>query len=166
MTTPINNKKLIHRQSESWSWFSRYMWYHCPQLITLHYAITSKMCLHWSHWFKFILNNALYSIYQCFYIDMYLTLSDLRKTLNGSPLRKKTKKQQKNLCFSAFGCSQCSRKQTLRVNWIPFYQHGNQIYSKICDDIIYPFSNSNGCTVKIWEWISNFMSPFIMYVIT
>ena len=26
------------------------------------------------------------------------------------------------------------------------------------DQITYPFPNSNGCTVEVWEWINNFIS--------
>ena len=34
------------------------------------------------------------------------------------------------------------------------------------DEPTHPFPNSNGCTVEVWEWISNFISHFIMDVIT
>ena len=34
------------------------------------------------------------------------------------------------------------------------------------DEIIYPFPNFNGCTIEVWEWISNFTPHFIMDVIT
>ena len=33
------------------------------------------------------------------------------------------------------------------------------------DDITYPFPNFNGCTVEVWEWISNFIPPILMDVI-
>ena len=32
--------------------------------------------------------------------------------------------------------------------------------------ITYPFPNFNGCTVEVWRWISNFITPLIMGVIT
>ena len=28
--------------------------------------------------------------------------------------------------------------------------------SQVGDEITYPFPNFNGCTVEVWEWISNF----------
>ena len=34
--------------------------------------------------------------------------------------------------------------------------------SKMSDEITYPFPNFNGCTVKIWEWISIFILHFII----
>ena len=34
------------------------------------------------------------------------------------------------------------------------------------DEITYPIPNVNGATVKVWEWISNFIPHFIMEVIT
>ena len=42
----------------------------------------------------------------------------------------------------------------------------NHMLSKVWDEITYPFPNFNGCTVEVWEWISNCISPFIMDVIT
>ena len=38
--------------------------------------------------------------------------------------------------------------------------------SKVWDEINYPFPNLNGCTIELWEWISNFIRHFIMDVIT
>ena len=52
----------------------------------------------------------------------------------------------------------------------PFYKHGltlipawisDHILSKVWDEIIYPFSNFNDCTVEVGEWISNFIPHFI-----
>ena len=40
--------------------------------------------------------------------------------------------------------------------WISNYTH-----SKVWDDITYPFPNSNGCTVEVWEWKSNVIPHFI-----
>ena len=37
--------------------------------------------------------------------------------------------------------------------------------NKVWDEITYPFLNFNGCTVEVQEWISNFISHFIMDVI-
>ena len=33
-------------------------------------------------------------------------------------------------------------------------------------EITYPFSNCNGCTIEVWEWIRNFISNFTINVIT
>ena len=41
---------------------------------------------------------------------------------------------------------------------------GNRI--KVWYDITYPFSNRNVATVKVWEWISNFIPYLIMNAIT
>ena len=38
--------------------------------------------------------------------------------------------------------------------------------SKAWDDITYPFQNFNGVAVEISEWISDFISHFIVDVIT
>ena len=38
--------------------------------------------------------------------------------------------------------------------------------STMWDQITYPFPNFNGCTVEVWEWISNFIPHFIRDVIT
>ena len=35
---------------------------------------------------------------------------------------------------------------------------------KVWDEITYPFPNFNGCTVEVWEWISNFIPHFMMDV--
>ena len=37
---------------------------------------------------------------------------------------------------------------------------------KAWGEITYPFPNFNGSTVEVWEWISNFITHFIMDVIT
>ena len=36
--------------------------------------------------------------------------------------------------------------------------------SKVCDEVTYLFPNFNGCTVEVWEWRSNFIPHFKMYV--
>ena len=33
-------------------------------------------------------------------------------------------------------------------------------YHKVWDKITYPFSNSNGAAVEIWEELDNFIPPF------
>ena len=37
--------------------------------------------------------------------------------------------------------------------------------SKVWDEITYPFPNFNGCTVEVREWMSNFISQFMIDVI-
>ena len=36
----------------------------------------------------------------------------------------------------------------------------------MCGEITYPFQDFNGCTVEVYEWISNFIPYFITDVIT
>ena len=36
---------------------------------------------------------------------------------------------------------------------------------KVCGEITYHIPNFNGCTVQVWEWMSNFTQHFIMDVI-
>ena len=38
--------------------------------------------------------------------------------------------------------------------------------SKVWDEITYPLPNFNGCTIEVWEWISNSIPRFIEYMIT
>ena len=38
--------------------------------------------------------------------------------------------------------------------------------NKVWDETTYPFPNSNGSTVEVWERIGNFMPHIIMDVIT
>ena len=40
------------------------------------------------------------------------------------------------------------------------------MFSKMWDEITYPFPNLNGRTVEVQEWISNFIPHFVMDVIT
>ena len=40
------------------------------------------------------------------------------------------------------------------------------MYSKVWDEITYPFPNFNGVTVEVWEWISDVILHFVMDVIT
>ena len=39
------------------------------------------------------------------------------------------------------------------------------MHSKVLDEITYPSPNSNGVTVGVWEWISNFIPHLKMEVI-
>ena len=50
---------------------------------------------------------------------------------------------------------------TLIPGWIY-----NYIGYKVWGEITYPFSNFNGCAIKVWECISDFNSYFTEYVIT
>ena len=40
------------------------------------------------------------------------------------------------------------------------------IHSEEWGEIIHPFPNFNGGTIGVWEWISNFITLFIMDVLT
>ena len=42
----------------------------------------------------------------------------------------------------------------------------NYMLSNVWDEITDPFPNFNGCTVEVWEGISNFISHFILDAIT
>ena len=42
----------------------------------------------------------------------------------------------------------------------------NYIHYYVWDEITYPFPNFNGCTVEVWERISNFIPHFTGHVIT
>ena len=46
--------------------------------------------------------------------------------------------------------------------WGPLSNH---MPCKMQWEITYSFPNFNGCTVNVWEWISNFMPLFTEYVI-
>ena len=54
----------------------------------------------------------------------------------------------------------------LKINTNNIYWHGltlipawisNHTSSKLWAEITYPYPNFNGCTVEVWEWISNFI---------
>ena len=47
------------------------------------------------------------------------------------------------------------------IPWI-----NNHIHYKMWDEIIYPFTSFNDCTVEVWEWINNFTPLFIGHTIT
>ena len=42
----------------------------------------------------------------------------------------------------------------------------NHMLSKVWDEVTYPFPNSNGCTVEVWEWISNSIPLYAMSATT
>ena len=57
----------------------------------------------------------------------------------------------------------------------PFHEHGlplisvwisNHMSSEMWDEIIYPFPSFKGCTLVIWELISDYITQFVMDVIT
>ena len=52
------------------------------------------------------------------------------------------------------------------LTWINLTRKTNHIHDKMWDEITYPCQNFNGATVEVLEWISNFISHFIMAVIT
>ena len=39
------------------------------------------------------------------------------------------------------------------------------IHYKVWDEINYPFPKFNGCTIEVWEWMSNFIPDFTGHVI-
>ena len=45
-------------------------------------------------------------------------------------------------------------------------QISNHMPDKVCDEITHLFPNFNGCTVEVWEWISNFITYYRKDVIT
>ena len=59
--------------------------------------------------------------------------------------------------------------------WPPFHLHGitllpawigMYIHYKVWVEITYPFPNSNGATVEVWEWTSHFIPHFTRCAIT
>ena len=46
------------------------------------------------------------------------------------------------------------------ASWI-----SNHVPSKMWDEITYPFTNFNSCTIEVWQEISNFITHFIIYAI-
>ena len=55
----------------------------------------------------------------------------------------------------------CYGKQWPLSAWI-----SDHMPCKVWNEIIYPFPNCKGCTVEVWERVSNFIPHFIMNVIT
>ena len=64
-------------------------------------------------------------------------------------------------CGNVYFRRQASVMQVPAEAWI-----SNHWPSEMWDKITYPFPNFNGATVEVWEWISNFISHFVMDVIT
>ena len=75
-------------------------------------------------------------------------------------------------------CSRGKKKYIIyEVHMPPIVLHGhlgyllltlinfNHMPGKVWDEVTYPFPNFNGCTVEVWEWISNFIPYFIMGVV-
>ena len=50
------------------------------------------------------------------------------------------------------------------LTWIPAWMR-NHMPTQIWDEITYPLSNINDCTIKVWELISSFTQHYIMDVI-
>ena len=88
-----------------------------------------------------------------------------------------------NLHFVIFDCALVENKLTIAtvyislhtVIWGPFYKHGlkstlawinKYIHYKMWNEISYPVSNLNGCTVEVWEWISDFIPHLTVHLIT
>ena len=65
------------------------------------------------------------------------------------------------ISFSAWGALLLIYGFTLIPAWI-----STHVPSKVCYGITYQFSNFNGVTVEVWEWISNFIPHFTGHVIT
>ena len=42
---------------------------------------------------------------------------------------------------------------------------GNHMHSKVYDEITYLFSNFNGLTIEVREWIGNFITHIMMDII-
>ena len=69
-----------------------------------------------------------------------------------------------NLVFDKFTFVYMDRIPSFLYNWGTWIS--NHMFSKVCDEITYPFPNFNGCTVEVWDCKSNFISHFIMNAIT
>ena len=63
---------------------------------------------------------------------------------------------------------ECSGQDSLYKHGLPFIPPwiSNDMSSKVWDEITYLYPNLNGSTVEVWEWRSNFISHFIMEIIT
>ena len=76
------------------------------------------------------------------------------------------------------GCNDCAHLWAMgRLLWIscrnlivfkqyPLTWISDYIHYKVWGEITYSFPNFNGCTVEVWEWISDFTPHFIKDVIT
>ena len=56
--------------------------------------------------------------------------------------------------------------QLLVTSMVNPAQMSNHMSSKVWDEITYPFSNFNGCTIELWERINKFILYLMMDVIT
>ena len=61
----------------------------------------------------------------------------------------------------ALGVLHVQYRLALIPAWISRHIHWN-----VRDEITYLFPNFNGCTVEVWEWMSNFIPNFTVHVIT
>ena len=50
--------------------------------------------------------------------------------------------------------------------WMNFKVSMDDVPNKLRNWITYPFQNINGCTVEVWEWMTNILSHFVIDVIT
>ena len=67
------------------------------------------------------------------------------------------------------------RKIQISSTRSPFYKHeltliptwiSKYILYKTCIEMIYQFPDFDGATVEVWEWISNLIPCFTVYIIT
>ena len=58
------------------------------------------------------------------------------------------------------------RFEWVRLSMFTHILQGWLTSRKVWVEITYPFPNFDGCNVRVWEWISNFIPQFIMDVIT
>ena len=70
--------------------------------------------------------------------------------------------------FNMNGGGEDSACDSFQHHWLTESQHGWVITCPVkCGlKLFIPFPNSNGYTVEVWEWKSNFITPFIMDVIS
>ena len=58
--------------------------------------------------------------------------------------------------------SQYTGETNWSVIWKPTFSY--YIHYKACNELVFSFPN--GCTVEVWEWISNFNAPVVGHVVT
>ena len=60
-----------------------------------------------------------------------------------------------------------NNQRPLLLKWINFNPSmDKELHYKVWYEIAYPFPNSNGATVEVWKWISNFITHFTGHAIT
>ena len=64
-----------------------------------------------------------------------------------------------------YGWQWCQQEHLLGLILIPAWI-SIHIHFKVWNEITYPIPNFNSCTIKLWEWISNFIPHFAGHVIT